>query len=896
MFENLHEGFAHWAQEAPESSAILAPGRKALSFARLLEELESLSSTFNGFGIGRGDAVAIVMPQSVEQNFLIMGLAVCATAVPLNPAYTQVEFEDQFESFEARGLVVEAGSDSPAVDAARARGVPVFELTVQPDAPAGVSVLAWSSASAPCSEARPSRFDSAAPDDVALIVMTSGTTARSKPVPLTQRNLCASVAMTQAHYDLSPADRCVRIMPLFHVFGCIHQGFIPVLSGGSLVSLLDFDPARFADVLRDFSPTWFGATPTFHLAILDELARAPLPSQAKTIRFILSGGSGGTAGLAHQAGEIYRAPVIEAYGLSEGAGLTTANPLGEDQQQPDSVGHLVGAEWGQEIAILGPDDRILGPRQEGEVAIRGPNVFSGYLDMPAENADLFAGDWMRTGDRGELDMNGFLYLKGRVKEIINRGGEKISPAGVDDALILHPDVEAAVTFAVPDDRLVEDVASAVVVREGASLSKGDLRKFAAQRLAHFKVPHQIIFVAAGEIPRNATGKPLRSGLAEHFGMESRKRSDPGSGRKPAASETEERLVAYLSDLLHVENVGVDEDFFDLGGDSLSALTLTQWIRDEFGVEMRPVVLFEAASVEALASLIEAGHPGSHDGLAVSLTPGGSSPAVFCIPGIFGDVIGFRKIARILGPDVAFYGLERQGFYGEAPVWVSLSRMAKSYADEILRLEPDQPCILMGYSLGGVIAYEVARRLEEVGRPPALLALMDTSFPEASGAVKMKWRGQTRRINASSIKKWLRKPIGEWSPLARGNLVDWLWRSRRAGRFSFISDAGMHQINRIFGVSSLEKSDKLILRRYRCTKSINVPTVLFYTQNSLEDFGTPTLGWDHRLFGPFEQRPVKGDHFSLQGLPAAQVIGDTLREKVDAIREGQAASGIPLDQA
>ncbi|MAI25840.1 MAG: hypothetical protein CMN75_07380 [Spirochaeta sp.] len=884
LFETLHEGFSYWAQERPDVPAILAPDRDPLSFGRLLAEMESLASCFNRFGIGRGDAVAIVMPQSVEQQFLIMGLAVSATAVPLNPAYTQAEFEDQFASFGARGLLVEAGSTSPAVAAAQACGIPVFESTAEPERSAGLSSVEWKSDSAPTAEAKPESFASATSDDVALIVLTSGTTAQSKPVPLTQKNLCASVALTTAHYGLSPSDRCVRIMPLFHVFGCIHQGFIPLLSGGSLVSLLDFAPALFGDVLREFAPTWFGATPTFHRAILDELARAPLPEETKKVRFILSGGSGGTASLAAQADEIYRAPLIEAYGLSEGAGLSTANPLGEGRQQPGSVGFVVGKELGQEIAILGPGHKVLSPRKVGEVVIRGPNVFSGYLNMPEENAELFVGDWMRTGDLGELDARGFLYLAGRVKEIINRGGEKISPAGVDDELTLHPDVEAAVTFAVPDDRLGEDVASAVVLREGASLTKSELRKFAAQRLAHFKVPHQIIFIKESDIPRNATGKPLRGGLAEHFGMEGRKRSEAEGVRKAPSSETEEKVVVYLSGLLQVENVGVDEDFFDLGGDSLSALTLTQWIQEEFGIEMRPVVLFEAASVEALASLIEAGHPGSHDGFAVALSAGESSPAVFCIPGIFGDVIGFRKIARALGSDVPFYGLERQGFYGEAPVWVSWSRMAKAYAAEILRLRPEGPHILMGYSIGGVIAYEVAQRLNEAGSPPALLALMDTGFPEVASEAKKNWLGEARGISAASISRLLRKPLDEWSPMLRGNLLDSLWQAQKAGRLPFLSESIIYALNQRVGVSSLERSDKLISRRYRCKKTTDIPTVLFYTEGSLRDYGTQTLGWDRHILGPFEQRPVPGDHFSLQGMPAAQVIGDTLREKVDAIRQ------------
>ena len=197
---------------------------------------------------------------------------------------------------------------------------------------------------------------------------------------------------------------------------------------------------------------------------------------------------------------------------------------------------------------------------------------------------------------------------------------------------------------------------------------------------------------------------------------------------------------------------------------------------------------------------------------------------------------------------------------------------------------------MGYSLGGVIAYEVARRLDELGFRPALLALMDTGFPDAAVEVKRSWRGQTRRIDRFSTRRLLRKPVDEWSPLVRGTFMEWLWRARRAGRFGFLSEARMHQINRVIGVSDLDSSDKLIARRYRCKETIDIPTVLFYTQHNMQDYGTHTLGWDQHILGPFEQRPVKGDHYSLQGMPAAKVISDTLREKVDAIRQAQADSG------
>ncbi|MAI78327.1 MAG: hypothetical protein CL917_05275, partial [Deltaproteobacteria bacterium] len=883
LFESLDSAYAYWAGQTPEAPAILSPDRAPLTFNRLHAEAKKIALQCREFGIGSHDAVATVMPQSVEQHLLIIGLSIHGVAAPLNPAYTQGEFEEHFKAFDARALFVEKGSESPAVDAAEALGLILVEVEPLLSEPAGISLQTVKN---PANE-RVSPIDRSlvSPDenDIAMIVLTSGTTARGKPVPLTQKNICTSAAFTEELYTLGRADRCIRIMPLFHVFGAIHQGMIPLFSGGSVVSINDFNPADFPIVLKEFSPTWFGGGPTFHRAILDSLARVPKMAESENVRFVLSGGSPGPLSLCEEIESTFTAPFIEAYGLSEGTGLSTANPLGSGEQKLGSVGKLVGARFDQELRVVDEAGRSVAVHAQGEVVIRGPNVISGYLKMPEENQKLFYGDWLRTGDLGHLDVDGYLFIDGRLKEVINRGGEKISPASVDEVLMTHPDVEVAVTFPIPDDRLGEDVASAIVIREGRIPNKTNLRRYAAERLALFKVPHVIVFVDEETIPRNATGKPKRDQLAQQLKLESASIRRGEGPLKPPGTEVEKRLVSFLSSLLELDAVGVDEDFFDLGGDSFKATALTQWIDQEFKIQMRPIVLFEAASAASLARLIEANSPGQHDGLVVQFNPMGSGPAVFCIPGIFGDVIGFRKIANLLGSEVPFYGLERQGYYNEAPPRVNILRMARDYANEVLRVHPDGPYMLAGYSLGGVIAYEASRILCAKGRAPEWLVLMDTSYPGIFRERKRIWENRTSWFDWYGVREFLLKPLHDWWPRLRASLFEFLWQWAGRERFSFLSRKRLLSLHRRLGIRSLDDADKLAVHRYKCKTSTELPTILFRTQQNLHDYGDEKLGWGGMINGPLEITPVGGDHYSLQQSPAAETISEVLSQKLSEIR-------------
>jgi acyl-CoA synthetase (AMP-forming)/AMP-acid ligase II/acyl carrier protein len=296
----------------------------------------------------------------------------------------------------------------------------------------------------------------------------------------------------------------------------------------------------------------------------------------------------------------FRAPVIEAYGMTEAAHQMASNPLPPRARKPGSVGLPAGPE----IAVLDPEGGRLGAGERGEVVIRGPNVTRGYVNNPAANHDAYIDGWFRTGDQGFLDGDGYLFLTGRLKELINRGGEKISPREVDEALMDHPAVAQAVAFALPDPRLGEDVAAAVVLRPGATATSLELRQFAASRLADFKVPAQVVFVEA--IPKGPTGKLQRIGLAEKLGL-SEAASTERREKVPfvaPGNPIEERLAGLWCQVLGIDQVGVQDRFLDLGGDSLLATMLVSRIRSALHVELTLIDFFGAPTVEEQARIVE----------------------------------------------------------------------------------------------------------------------------------------------------------------------------------------------------------------------------------------------------------------------------------------------------
>ncbi len=493
------------AAGADAASAIMAPEGPALSHAGLREQARETLETLNRHGIGRGDRVAIVLPNGAEMAGAFLCIAAAATTAPLNPAYRAEEFDFYLGDLEARALVVPAGADNAARDVAARRGIPIYELSRNGDC-AGSFTLAGPR------QSRTVAAGPAAAADTALVLHTSGTTSRPKMVPLTHANLAASARHIGAALDLRPGDRCLNVMPLFHIHGLIAAVLSSVAAGGAVVCTPGFNALRFFSWLDTCRPTWFTAVPTMHQAIL---ARAPRNTEivAETrLRFVRSSSAPLPARVMAALEEVFSAPVIESYGMTEACHQMTSNPL---PPAPRKAG-TVGVAAGPEVAVMGEDDRLAETGTTGEVVIRGANVTPGYDNNPEANAQAFRNGWFRTGDQGRLDTDGYLTITGRLKEIINRGGEKIGPREVDEALMDHPAVAQAVTFAAPHEKLGEEIAAAVVLREGTTANADELRDFVRERLADFKVPRQVIFL--DEIPKGPTGKLQRIGLARKLGL------------------------------------------------------------------------------------------------------------------------------------------------------------------------------------------------------------------------------------------------------------------------------------------------------------------------------------------------------------------------------------------
>ena len=491
------------ASGAANAPAIRAPGRPALSYAGLRDLAAATIARLNGIGIGRNDRVAIVLPNSPEMAAAFIAIGAGATTAPLNPAYRADEFSFYLTDLKAKALVVQKGIATEARDVAAKLGVTVLELV--PGDHAGSFTLEGGT---PAKAAQPGAAEAG---DIALVLHTSGTTARPKIVPLSQANICASARHIGATLALSPADACLNIMPLFHIHGLIAAVLSSLGAGGAVICTPGFDALRFFRLLDEERPSWYTAVPTMHQTILTRADRnAEIIERAK-LRFIRSSSASLPGPVMEQLEAVFGCPLVESYGMTEASHQMASNPLA-GPRKPGSVGQAAGPE----VAIMDDDGIILPQGEIGEVVIRGPNVTAGYEANPDANAKAFTNGWFRTGDQGAFDAEGYLTLTGRLKELINRGGEKVSPLEVDGVLSAHPAVAQALTFAMPHAKLGEEVAAAVVLREGAACTERELRDFAAQQLADFKVPRKVVFLP--EIPKGATGKLMRIGLAEKLGL------------------------------------------------------------------------------------------------------------------------------------------------------------------------------------------------------------------------------------------------------------------------------------------------------------------------------------------------------------------------------------------
>jgi oxalate---CoA ligase len=489
------------------ATALSTPGGTPLTYSGLGELVDDVARWLHARGIGPNDRVAIVLDNGPEMAAAFLTIASAATAAPLNPSYRAEEFEFYLSDLGAKLLVVAQDRDAAAVGVARKLAVPIARLQSMPERGAGSFQLVLEGEARQGIPGRP-----ATPDDIALVLHTSGTTSRPKIVPLSHRNVCASAHNVAASVALTSADRGLVIMPLFHIHGLIAALLAPLSAGGEVCCSTGFNALKFFAWLDETQPTWYTGVPTMHQAILLRASANADVIKRHRLRFVRSSSSSMPVKVINDLEALFGIPVIEAYGMTEAAHQMASNALPPRSRKAGTVGPSAGPE----MRVVDTRGSTVPAGVTGEIVIRGPNVMNAYENNPQANADAFYDDWFRTGDQGTMDDDGYITITGRLKEIINRGGEKISPREVDEILMEHPAVHQCVTFAMPHDMLGEDVAAAVVLKQGAAASDRELREFARAKLADFKVPRKILIVT--EIPVGATGKLQRIGLAQKLGL------------------------------------------------------------------------------------------------------------------------------------------------------------------------------------------------------------------------------------------------------------------------------------------------------------------------------------------------------------------------------------------
>ena len=466
-----------------------------VSYKALAEQIERLSGQFRRAGLKPGDCVAIVLPNSLE--FLVVFLALThagLVAALLNPADKPNEIRFFFEDAQARAIIAE-GVNVTVKEAAAGLGLPIWRPRIDSHGVVELPELPQGSRAS---------LDAPGPDDIALFAYTSGTTGRPKCVPLSHGNVLWSARNIAAHYDLTSADCSLVVLPLFHGHGLIGAALSTLASGGSVIVPPRFSASEFWKLFREHHATWYSAVPTIHQVLLERADSDGAPHSG--LRFIRSCSAPLAPTILSKLENRFGAPVLEAYGMTEAAHQVASNPLPPLPHKPGTVGRSA------ELSIIDQSGRHLAANTPGEVVVRGPNVMHGYRNNPEANAAAFIDGWFRTGDIGVIDNDGYLALTGRIKDLINRGGEKISPAEVEAILLQDPAVAEAAVFGVPDPKYGEEVSAAVVLRGAATAQ--ELQTYCKTHMADFKVPKVIHLVSA--IPRNAIGKVNRRDLTALF--------------------------------------------------------------------------------------------------------------------------------------------------------------------------------------------------------------------------------------------------------------------------------------------------------------------------------------------------------------------------------------------
>ena len=857
------------AVEAPHATALLAPGHRPLTYSELQSQIGTARRELREAGLQPEEPAALVM-RGADLITAFLAISGESAAAPLDTSLTEDEYRFYLTRLHARFLAVQDDLAAPAQAAAQQLGMRVLRVHSADHSPAGVFRLEVEGAL----PAEPGRRTGAA-----LLLHTSATTGHPKLIPLSSANLCAIAENNSRAFQLNETDRFLTMVPLFHSHG-LGAVLTQLFRGGSVICTSTFEPDRFLEWLEEFRPTWISGGPPVLHAVLTLARQHPESFRRVRLRFIQSSGAPAHPELVAALEQAVGAPVLQGYGMTEAVGIAR-NTV--SARRPGSVGRSIGSE----VAITDQDGAILPAGTEGEIVVRGPSLMSGYLDDPEANRAAFRNGWFRTGDIGRLDEEGFLYITGRLKEMINRGGQKIIPSELDRVLAMHPAILDAAAFPIPHVTLGEDVAAAVVLQAGASASEPELRQFLAAHLAAFKVPRRILFLDA--LPRGAAGKLQRRVLTDQF--RNLAQEPAVESREPDA--TERRLMEIWRGILGAPHIGLEDDFFRLGGDSLSAAVMLTEVHRELnsGQELlNRTDFFEHPTIAFLSQLLrEAGatlEPGSPAQRILPLQPYGARVPFFCFAPDHLDPYYLRHLSKCLGSGQPFYVV-----CPPPPVrdnrLLKVGELAQLLVSAVQAVRPHGPYVLGGHCYGGVVAFEAAQQLLAQGEKIGALALFDVPTPGYPKVVRS-WRRylvESRRMLGAIARGGAREQAKEIERHVR-RLVH-IVRRRFGGRA--IRALGSVRAEPLAAPQDPKEWTALALWEY-VPRDFLAPIIHVLAADeavSTKVLDDPRLGWRDFARAGLAVRSSPGRHGTMLNAEntaalAAQ-LGPFLRERADAVK-------------
>jgi oxalate---CoA ligase len=749
--QTIGDVIEHHAAKQPQRTAIVGSDFAALSFHELSMQIRKIGEQLRPAGIGSSARVGIVLPKGPEVALLGVSIACHAISVPLNPTLNPRELEEEIARFGLDALVLSSGRESATLDIAKKSSLAIFQASKAGSALSNVSLQQIREASSPASKSGIATFRS-----TALLLKTSGTTGAGKLIPTTHRNLLALTSKLQHLLSLSAEDRCACVLPAHSASGFRTSLLVPLLLGGSVALPAPQHLDDLAEWLPSLSPTWVSASPSYLLAALDRIRSRGGKKPEHCLRFIRCGSSYLPESVRVELEIILGIPILESYGLSEAGGMA-GNPAPPAKRKPGTAGVVTP----DELAIRNQAGDFLTAGEVGEIVVRGPSVAPGYVNGANDAAAAFRHEWLETGDLGFIDSEGFLTIVGRTKEIINRGGEKISPYEIEKALLVHPSVAEAAAFSVPHPRLGENAAAAVVLKPETNATSSDLKTFLYGRLAHFKVP-QHIFITTN-FPRGSTGKVSRPQLAAAFANQERPVVPPGSMVEFQIAEIWRRLIGR-------SDIGVEDDFFEAGGDSLLAARMLLEVETITGQRIPQSSLGAASTIRQLANVVMQIIPATDD-LVTCAQRGTGTPFFFC----HGDFLtrGFYgvRLAKLLGNDQQTFLLHPYRDSDIGPE-TSMEAMARSYVPRLLAAQPSGAFRLGGFCEGGLLTWEIAHQLAGAGREVEFVVIVETPSLNARPA----FRAIEQKLRSRALMAL--KKIGRKVKLDMGAVWD---RARRISR-------------------------------------------------------------------------------------------------------------------